>query len=288
VIDQELEALAAIARTAGRRVMELYALHLAGELPIEHKAPGDPVTRADREANALISEALAERFPEASVVAEESAPAGRAEIERLLAAERVFYVDPLDGTREFVDRNGEFAVMIGLAEGGRATLGVVLVPAEGLLLAGRVGVGAFAEDAAGARQPLAVSERERFSEARMIVSRSHRPAITEPLRRRLGIVAEPTPCGSVGVKVARIAQGRADVYVHAGRGMRRWDTCAPEAVLAAAGGRATDLDGAPLDYADADLALRRGWVASNGTLHAGVLSAVGWAEREVRRLGSRR
>jgi 3'(2'), 5'-bisphosphate nucleotidase len=90
---------------------------------------------------------------------------------------------------------------------------------------------------------------------------------------RLGI-SRVTPCGSVGVKVARILTGAADLYVHAGLGAKRWDTCAPEAVLAAAGGRFSDLDGAPLDYASADLVLRRGMIASNGALHEAVLAAV--------------
>src|SRR6185437_13395885 len=113
------------------------------------------VTRADREANELICSALAASFPGDAIVAEESVPADKAEVARLTGKERVWYVDPLDGTREFTDRIGEFAVMIGLAVKGRAALGVVLTPVDGVVLAGRVGAGtAFAEEEGGARRPL--------------------------------------------------------------------------------------------------------------------------------------
>jgi 3'(2'), 5'-bisphosphate nucleotidase len=93
------------------------------------------------------------------------------------------------------------------------------------------------------------------------------------------------PCGSVGVKVARIVLGQADLYVHAGRGMKHWDTCGPEAILAAAGGRMSDLRGQVIDYASSEIRLQRGLVATNGTLHPGVLSAVDWAQREAERVG---
>jgi 3'(2'), 5'-bisphosphate nucleotidase len=88
------------------------------------------------------------------------------------------------------------------------------------------------------------------------------------------------------MKVAELVRSRADLYVHAGRGMKHWDSCGPEALLAAAGGRLSDLDGAPIDYRDHDLGLKRGLLASNGVLHPGILSAVAWAEREVERVGS--
>jgi 3'(2'), 5'-bisphosphate nucleotidase len=282
----DLEAMVAIARRAGERVRELWERHLAGGVEVEMKGPNDPVTEADKAANTIICEALAERFPDASVVAEESAPRSREELAAMLVRPRVFYVDPLDGTREFVDRVSEFAVMIGLAEDGRARAGVVLRPVEGELYAGLVGGGAFVEDGGARRTPLAVSARKTFVDARMVVSRSHLPPLVDPLRRRLGVpVMEPL--GSVGVKVSRIALGRADLYVHDGPGMKLWDTCGPEAVLTAAGGRMSDLEGAPIEYGAHDLRVRRGVVATNGVLHAGVLSAVGWAEREVQRLRRR-
>lgn len=267
--DTELETILAIAREAAAVVMRVYATSFS----VEMKGPNDPVTRADREANTLICERLAALFPEAAIVAEESAPDDHEEIRRRVQHERVFYVDPLDGTREFADRNPEFAVMIGLATRGRATLGVVVLPVTGDALCGRVGAKAFIEDEHGNRRPLCVSGERDPKKATMMVSRSHRPAIAAPVADRLH-VARVVPCGSVGVKVARVALGEADLYVHGGRGAKLWDTCGPEAILIAAGGRFSDLDGDPIDYAASGLELENGLVATNAALFDPVIEAV--------------
>ncbi|AUX20300.1 3'-5'-bisphosphate nucleotidase [Sorangium cellulosum] len=266
--DRELDEIVRIARAAAAVVMEVYATPFA----VEMKGPGDPVTRADREANALICRALEAAFPGEAILAEESVPADE-ELAARLQRERVFFVDPLDGTREFADRNGEFAVMIGLAERGRASLGVVLMPTTGEALAGRVDAGlAFVEAKDGGRRPLRVSPVRSPADATLIVSRSHRPAFVEPLLTRLGI-SRVVPCGSVGVKIARIATGEADLYVHGGGGAKLWDGCAPEAVLRAAGGQFTDLSGAAIDYAGPGLKLARGIIASNGALQGAAIAA---------------
>ena len=275
--DDELATLVGVAQSAGELVAARFEEHRAGGIQVDHKGPDDPVTAADRDADALIGTMLAAHFPDAAVVSEESVPSDMVE---LMLRERVFWVDPLDGTMEFVSRRSEFAVMIGLASHGRASAGVIVLPMEGLTLAGVVGRGAWIEDARG-RRPLSVSSCRSFGEARMVVSRSHRPALIEPMQRRLGIT-QLSPCGSVGVKVARIALADAELYVHDGFGIKHWDSCAPEAILHAAGGRLSDLDGNIIDYASNEPV--RGLVATNGVLHAGVLSAVEWARREVRRL----
>jgi 3'(2'), 5'-bisphosphate nucleotidase len=279
VSEAELDALVAVARRAAKLVLSLYREHCASGIEVQHKGPADPVTRADREADALIGELLAARFPDAAIISEEGANDDAA-LERALLHERVLWVDPLDGTTEFVARRGEFAVMIGLAEEGRAVAGAMVIPTEGMTLAGALGRGAWYEIDGEARRPLAVSRCKTFSESRMMVSRAHPPPLIEPLRRRLGI-ASLEPCGSAGVKVARIALGRAELYVHDGPGTKRWDSCAPEAILQAAGGRVSDLTGAPLEYATRELGLAGGLAASNGVLHAGLLSAVEWARRHA-------
>ncbi|HVY44340.1 MAG TPA: 3'(2'),5'-bisphosphate nucleotidase CysQ [Minicystis sp.] len=259
--NHEIERVIEIARAATAVVRGVYE----SGFDVELKGPNDPVTRADREANALICSELARAFPADAVVAEESAPTSQEEIARLVAAPRVWFVDPLDGTREFTERIGEFAVMIGLAVGGKATLGVVPLPTTGELLVGRVGAGAFVEAADGTRTPLAVSKVGAPAEATLMVSRSHRPPVVAPFTAALGIT-RLVPCGSVGVKVSRIANGSADLYVHGARGAKRWDTCAPEAILVAAGGRFTDLRGEPIDYARPTLAQTGGILASNALL----------------------
>ncbi|MEO7331321.1 MAG: 3'(2'),5'-bisphosphate nucleotidase CysQ [Minicystis sp.] len=267
---REIAAVLAIAREASALVLAVYGTPFEVEL----KGPNDPVTVADRRANAQICAALEKAFPGDAIVAEESVPTAPEALAALVAHERVWFVDPLDGTREFADRNGEFSVMIGLAVAGSAALGVVVMPTTGEAFVGALDTPAFLEASDGSRHPLRVSSVRDPAEATLMVSRSHRaPQLLETMREALGI-RRVVPCGSVGVKVARVATAEADLYVHEGLGAKRWDSCAPEAILAAAGGRFSDLDGASIDYTSADLMLRNGLIASNGALHDPVRAAL--------------
>ena len=284
---RELAVMHDAAARAAAAVMRVYATDFA--VAFKDLAPNaarnaigdDPVTAADKEANAIIVEALAAAFPRDAIVAEESAiPAG---FER---ARRCWFVDPLDGTRELIARNGEFCVMIGLAIDGRARLGVLAVPALaapgcdrlGFVLSGEVGLGARLVDGAGLVSALSVSDCDDPARATIVVSRSRRSKLLDPVFAALGHPSE-LPCGSVGVKIARMLTGaRADGYVHLTRTGdsvgARWDFCAPEAILVAAGGRFTDQRGAAIDYAQQDVRNRSGLVASNTRLHARLLAAV--------------
>lgn len=264
--DPELFELVSIARRAAALVRAIYAT----DFQVELKGPNDPVTRADREANELISKCLEQAFPGDLIVAEESVDAllGGADGAPWSGKERVFFVDPLDGTREFIDKNGEFAVMIGLAVRGRAELGAVVLPASGQAIYGRASMpgSAVIEDENGDVKPARVSSENDAACARLLVSRSHRPAFVDTVAARLG-TSQLIPCGSVGVKVSRVATGAAELYVHGGGGAKLWDVCAPEAILHAARGRFSDLLGAPIDYKQRDLIARTGIIASNGQLH---------------------
>lgn len=267
----ELELMRALAREASELVMRIYATDFA----VEMKGEDDPVTRADREANTLICDALAAAFPDHGIVAEESAPATDGELAAMQAKPRTFYVDPVDGTREFASKNGEFCVMIGLAEAGRALAGVIAVPVEGKLLVGVVGEGAWREALGGDgedREPLHIGELTDPAEVLAVVSRSHRSERTRKLLDQLG-VTRTMPCGSVGVKAARVVEGAADLYVHPSTGAKLWDACAPDAILRAAGGELGDLAGAPIDYRG-ELMVSRGLLATNPALFAKVLEVV--------------
>jgi len=255
-----------LARRASALVMQVYA----APFDVDFKEKDDPVTRADREANALLCDALQAAYPGIPVVAEESDPASYAGYERAPAA---WFVDPLDGTREFVKRNGEFAVMIGLAEDGEATLGVIVCPATGRAFIGAKGAGAFEVAEDGERTPIHASRVATLSQAELLFSRSHRPAGLEEAAVKLG-VRKVTPCGSAGVKATRIATGEADVYAQPGRAGALWDACAPEALVNAAGGRATDARGGPIDYAAGELPNHHGFLATNGLLHADVIELI--------------
>jgi len=261
-----LETLHLVATGAGQIVLDLYR---AGSIAVDHKGPGDPVTAADRRANRFIVQRLHRAFPDVPIVAEESEATSFAGFRQ---AERVFFVDPLDGTREFIEGNGEFAVMIGLVEGPDALAGVVHAPVPGTTWMGAVGLGAWRLDpVADRRRPMRVSATTELAQARIVASRSHRSPSLESALARLG-AREVRPMGSAGLKGAQIAEGLADAYLDTGGSTKRWDACAVDAVVTAAGGRMSDLAGAPIDYRGSSLANERGLVVSNGLMHDAVLA----------------
>ncbi len=254
-----LETLLEIAFEAAAVVREVYETPFA----VDWKGPKDPVTAADVRANDLICRRLANHFPGVPVVAEESDPSSFLDYR---TASRVFFVDPLDGTAEFVDRNGEFVVMIGLVEDRKSTTGVVVAPATGRAWAGRVGEGTFTVAPDGTRSPARVSDVTALPAARIVASRSHRSAALE---RALALIggSEVVAIGSAGLKGAAIAAGRADIYAGTGIVGKRWDVCAIDALITAAGGRLTDSFGRAFDYHADSLVNDRGVVAANEPLH---------------------
>lgn len=231
-----LPELERLAREAGALILEVYAQDFA----VRGKADASPVTEADERAEACIVAGLRALAPGVPVVAEEAV--SRGECPR--AGERFWLVDPLDGTREFVSRNGEFTVNIALIEHGAPVLGVVHVPVRDTLYAGAVGQGAWVEEQ-GRRERISCTRTPRQG-LRVASSRSHGDdaALTAWLAGRA--VASHVPAGS-SLKFGLLAQGAADVYPRFGRTME-WDTAAGHAVLRAAGGEVFDLAGQPLRY----------------------------------------
>lgn len=258
-----LEVMIDVAREAASIIDAIYKT----PFQVDYKGPSDPVTEADRRANDLICARLGQHFPGVPVVAEESSPDTFAGYQ---AAPRIFFVDPLDGTREFVEQNGEFVVMIGLVEGDRATHGVVHAPVSGSAWAGALGLGAWFIDARGTRTPLQTSSVRELPSARVVASRSHR---TETLERALQFLGarEIATLGSAGLKGAEVACGAADAYASPVSAGKRWDACAADALVVAAGGRFSDEFGAPIDYRSESLSNDRGVIASNGHLHDALL-----------------
>lgn len=265
MLEKELNTAATIAREAGQILLEIYATDFG--VSFKGQGKSDPVTEADRRANAHIVERLRAAFPNDTIVAEESDNRAAE-----LSVKRIWYVDPLDGTKEFVAKNGEFSVMIGLAIEGQARLGVVFQPSEDKLYRGVVGEGASLEHR-GERRALQVSERRKGSELRLVTSRSHRSKSTDELVSKLGIKTESIS-GSVGLKVGLIAEQVADIYIHVSDKSSAWDTCGPEALLIAAGGRFRDLGGDPFVYGKSDLRTRRGIFACNAAAYDVALPVV--------------
>lgn len=254
---REIDVARRLITEAGARVAEIYQR----TYQVDWKAPGDPITEADRASEEIILAGLRQAFPHDGILSEETT-----DDRRRLAQRRVWIVDPLDGTRDFVDRTDEFSIMIGLAIDGMPAVGLVYQPVGDRLFVGVPGVGAWMYDSDGEPAPLCVSAVESLSEARLVVSRSHRSPLVGAIAQALGVRQE-RPCGSVGLKVSLLATQEADIYVHPSLGCKEWDVCAPDAIIRAAGGRMTDCWGRPFRYNLEDVHKRWGLIATNGRFH---------------------
>jgi 3'(2'), 5'-bisphosphate nucleotidase len=231
-----LEPLVRVAHEAGSTILRVYAT----DFGVRRKADRSPVTDADVQAEGIIIAALSDLTPDIPIVSEEAA----SESATPVIGTHFWLVDPLDGTREFIRRNGEFTVNIALVREGRPVLGVIYAPALGRLYAGSIEDGAFAESA-GQRRALACRRPSEQGLA-VVTSRSHQePAAWHALlgARR---VASHLAAGS-SLKFGLIASGDADAYPRTGRTWE-WDTAAGHAIVSAAGGRVTDAQGAELHY----------------------------------------
>ena len=269
----ELREIEAIAREAGKAIMAVY--NAAEGVAVQYKDDDSPLTEADRRANAVIVRALEALAPRLPVLSEESAQPGFAMRRQW---RRYWLVDPLDGTREFVKRNGEFTVNIALVNDGVAELGVVHVPVSGVSYLGEIGKGAFRQDAGAAPAPISIrriGDQELAQESaaaacstasgaesgaksdtralRMVASRSHLDPHVQGVLRRLEAEFGAVELVNMGssLKMCLLAEGRADIYPRLAPTCE-WDTAAAHAVLAAAGGEICDTNFKPLRYNQKD------------------------------------
>lgn len=239
-----------IARSAGAAILEIYA----GSFAVEHKADDSPLTAADMASHRVILSGLRQLTPDIPVVSEESKDIGW---ETRRGWERYWLVDPLDGTREFVKRNGEFTVNIALIENHMPVLGVVLIPVTGELYCGIAGEGAFVETAPGTL-PQPIATRAAASIPIVAGSRSHGNERQTAMLAGLGyhrLVA----VGS-SIKFCMLARGDADLYLRLGP-TSEWDTAAAQCVLEQAGGAVLDLKGESLRYNTKDSLLNPEFLA---------------------------
>ena len=238
-----LSVLIALAHDAGRAIMSIYASDFA----TRYKGDLSPVTEADELAERVILAGLAKHFPGVPVIAEEQVAAGHVPT----IAERFFLVDPLDGTKEFLSRNGEFTVNIAVIENSVPTSGVVYAPATRQMFWGESGKGAACamispDEHCTGHGFAGISVRAVPSDGlTVLASRSHRDAETEAYLSKLHVKSLISAGSSL--KFCRVASGEADLYPRFGRTME-WDTAAGQAVLEAAGGKVLDVAGQPLRY----------------------------------------
>jgi 3'(2'), 5'-bisphosphate nucleotidase len=232
-----------IAVRAGQAILEVYN----GDFDVEWKADSSPLTRADLASHKVIEGGLAEVFPRLPLLSEES---GAVSWEDRKDWNQYWLVDPLDGTKEFIKRNGEFTVNIALIENGTPLMGVVYAPALDRLYWG-YDSSAWSRQGTGSAQPIHVIQgAENGVPLKVVASRSHR---SEELEQFLETLPSHE-CVAMGssLKLCLVAEGKAHLYPRIGPTME-WDTAAADAIVRAAGGTVTTLDGKPLDYNKPDL-----------------------------------
>jgi len=287
----ELRVAAKLAKQASAVVLRHYNQTTPMVVDYKDEAASDPVTAADKDANTLIVNGLKLAFPQDAILAEESPDNANR-----LSHDRLWCVDPVDGTREYVARNGQFVVMIGLAISGHSVLGVVLqpttetmwygvIPYTAATKDGRRDTGGYAFRQSGNHNavPISVSTKDDPATAKLMVSRSHRSEAVMAIAKSLGGL-EQIPMGSVGLKAAALCSSTinvqnspfpdADLYISLTDRTKEWDSCAPEAILRGAGGTMTGINGDTLRYNKPEPNNRRGILASNGHLHAAALKAL--------------
>jgi 3'(2'), 5'-bisphosphate nucleotidase len=255
-----LDEVEAIAREAGAAIMKVYARDFAAT----QKEDKSPLTEADTAAHEIVTRRLKKLQPALPILSEEAV----GDFSRPDDSGRYWLVDPLDGTKEFIKRNGEFTVNIALIELGRAILGVVYAPALNIAYMAAEGLGAFKAQAEGMREPIRVSEHEQGSSWRVVGSRSHAGNTLTGFLNRLGTY-DLISMGS-SLKFCLVAEGTADVYPRMGP-TSLWDTAAAQCVVEQAGGRVIQLTGEPISYADPSVLLNPYFLVHGK-------SAVDWAD----------
>ena len=236
-LPQLIDPVVSLAVEAGKAILEVYA----SDFDVQAKDDQSPLTQADLASHRIILAGLGRLTPELPVISEES---GLPDFEERSQWNPYWLVDPLDGTKEFVKRNGEFTVNIALIEDHRPVFGVVHVPVTDMTYSGCRGVGAELRADGEAARRIGVA-RESATPVRVVASRSHRGASLDQFLQNLGNF-EMHPTGS-SLKFCLIAEGAADVYPRLGP-TSEWDTAAAQAVVEQAGGTVLELDGKPLSY----------------------------------------
>jgi 3'(2'), 5'-bisphosphate nucleotidase len=232
-----VEPIVAMAEDAGNAILEVYAT----DFDVQNKVDESPLTQADLASHRLIVAGLEALTPDVPIISEEE---GLADFETRRAWTTYWLIDPLDGTKEFVNRNGEFTVNIALIDNHKPVLGVVRVPVHDKTYIGCAGYGAELRDGDNPPRRIAVAPQS-ASPVRVVGSRSHRGASLDAYLAKLGEHAM-VPMGS-SLKFCVVAEGGADIYPRLGP-TSEWDTAAAQAVVEQAGGAVVELDGKPLTY----------------------------------------
>jgi len=268
-LERELEVALQAAQLAGRHIMKEYAAFV----PIPN-APAEISTEVDRTSQELILRHLHDAFPTDALCAEEATPTLESAPH---TGRRTWVVDPIDGTRGFAMKNGEFSVMIGLLIAGEIAVGVVLEPALDRVTYAQQGGGCWLREKEGEPQRCQVTKTTELPRATLVQSHS-KPGRRSEVDRALE-TAKVVETYSAGVKLALVARGEVDLYVNTYGRFADWDICAGHLLVEEAGGTVTELRGGAVHYGQPGFSQRGGLFASNGVLHASAmtrLKAIRW------------
>lgn len=258
MLNKELETAISLARNAGKAILEFYNNGFQAEEKIGVDNFSEPVTIADRIASELIVAGLRKEFPDDGILSEELP-----DTDERLSKQRVWVIDPLDGTKGFIEGNGDFAVQIGLVSDSECILGVVFLPFHNYLYFASKGNGAFLTKSDQQAIKLKCSGKTEISAMSLAVSRHHpSPKMREIINEFR--IKDEVRRGSVGLKVGLIATKACDLYIHLSPRTKHWDTCAPEIIIREAGGQLTDLLGQPIIYNTPDVQNYNGVLATCG------------------------
>ena len=256
----QLETIIDAITKAGDKILEIYE----SDFQVEKKDDNSPITKADLESNKIIKESLLQtKIP---ILSEEDA-----DDKSRTDSDKVWIVDPLDGTQDFVNKTGEFTVMVGLVENHVPIMGLVYWPTEKKLFFAERGLGAFCHDSEGWAK-ISVRGVEEITEPLALVSRHHLSDKEKKMLDHLEI-KNTANIGS-SLKVMEIASGRADIYLTSTNKMKQWDTAASHCIISEAGGKMTDISGNDLIYNTESVNHENGLLVTNGLIHEEVVSKI--------------
>ena len=256
----QLETIIDAITKAGDKILEIYE----SDFQVEKKDDNSPITKADLESNKIIKESLLQtRIP---ILSEEDA-----DDKSRMDSDKVWIVDPLDGTQDFVNKTGEFTVMVGLVENHVPVMGLVYWPTEKKLFFAEKGLGAFCHDSEGWAK-ISVRGVEEITEPLALVSRHHLSDKEKEMLERLEI-KNTANIGS-SLKVMEIASGRADIYLTSTNKMKQWDTAASHCIISEAGGKMTDISGNDLIYNTVSVNHENGLLVTNRLIHPEIVSKI--------------
>ena len=263
---RELESAISAARNATESIQHHYTLNIIAEEKVGIDNYSEPVTVADRAASRIIVDMLREAFPDDGILSEEEFD----DVEHRIAKDRVWVIDPIDGTQGFVNKDGDFAVQIGLVERGEPVVGVVMLPVHDFTYYASRGNGTWL--VSGDNEPLRLQVSDKTDQREMCIatSRNHPTPRMARIKEHFGITKEQKR-GSVGLKIGLIAEQECDLYINLSPRTKFWDTCAPQIILEEAGGKLTDIFGERFRYDIEDVQNYGGIVAANGVSHDSII-----------------